>query len=130
MGASPRRPHGPLTKLALDHHYSLAIAQQPRERNHDVVAAIERNWHGDDDETLLEACVGERRALLTNNLRDFAVIARAWTLEDRSHHGLIFTSDTSMPRSRDTNGTYTQALDKLLGTHLDIDAPKDQIWWL
>ena len=117
-------------KLALDHHYSPTIAQELRAGGHDVVAAIERAWEAIDDEALLEACQGEERALLTNNVADFEIIARRWAPQGRRHHGLIFTSDASMPRGRHTIGHYVTKLDDLLTVHRRLDALIDQIHWL
>ncbi|MBW3605836.1 MAG: DUF5615 family PIN-like protein [Actinobacteria bacterium] len=117
-------------KLALDHHYSPTIAEQLRSRGHDVVAAQERGWGQEDDESLLTLCSGEDRALLTNNVGDFSVIARRWAAEGRSHAGLIFTSDASMPRHRDTVGRYVTALDHMHRTHAVDNALRDRIDWL
>lgn len=116
-------------RLALDHHYSTKIADQLRDRGHDVVAALERGWQLEEDEVLLALCHEERRALLTNNVADFVVIARLWAAEGRSHSGLIFTSDMSMPRSRNTVGRYVDALDQVL-TSLRSDEALDRVLWL
>jgi len=117
-------------KLALDHHYSPAIAVQLRERGHDVSTAIERGWHTEGDEVLLEICTNEERALLTNNVADFAVIAGRWAIEGRRHCGLIFTSDASMPRDRGSIGRYVEALDELLSSNLSEAAFADRTHWL
>lgn len=117
-------------KLAIDHHYSTQIAIQFRKRRCDVVAAVERGWEGEDDEPLLSLCVTEQRALLTNNVADFTVIARRWALEGRRHFGLIFTSDTSMPRSRHTTGRYVITLQALMRANPADDACADRIHWL
>lgn len=99
---------------ALDNHYSPTIAAKLRDRGHDVVAAVERGWEVEPDDVLLLRCLDEQRALLTNNVADFAALARRWAAEGRSHAGLVFTSDTSMPRGRATIGRYVRALDDLL----------------
>lgn len=117
-------------KLALDHHYSRLIAVELRKRRRDVVAAIEQGWEIEADETLLAICHEERRALLTNNVADFTVIARRWATEGRQHAGLVFTSDASMPRSRATIGRSVTAVDALLRANPAGDAFVDRIHWL
>ena len=117
-------------RLALDHHYSTAIATQLRERGFDVVAAIERGWETEDDEALLAVCDQEQRGLVTNNVADFTTIARGWAIEGRRHSGLIFTSDVRMPRGRQTIGRYVEVLDELLRGNPRDDAFTDRIQWL
>lgn len=117
-------------KLALDNHYSPEIAAKLRERSHGVIAAIERGWQAEDDEPLLELCVEEQRALMSNNVADFTEIARRWAAEGRRHCGLIFTSDASMPRGRDTIGRFVEAIDELFRTISDGDAFDDRVHWL
>lgn len=117
-------------KLAFDHHYSPTIAARLRHKGHDVVAAIEQGWEVHEDERLLEVCRQERRSLLTNNVSDFAILTRRWAAEGRSHAGLVFTSDASLPRSCDTIGRYVELLDQLLNAHTGEDAFVDQIHWL
>jgi hypothetical protein len=117
-------------RLALDHHYSRLIAVQLRDRGQDVVAAIERAWEAEDDDPLLAICAQEQRALLTNNVADFTVIARRWSAEGRQHAGLVFTSDASMPRGRSTIGRYAEALAALLGANPKDDAFLDRVHWL
>jgi nucleoside-diphosphate-sugar epimerase len=117
-------------RLALDHHYSTHIAIRLRERGHDVVAVVERGWEAEDDEALLALCETDGRALVTNNVADFMVIARRWATQGRCHAGLIFTSDASMPRSRDTIGRYVEALDALLKAHPAENSFADRVHWL
>lgn len=117
-------------KLALDNHYAPAIAAKLRDRGHDAVAAIERGWGDLEDEALLEACAAEQRTLLTNDVADFSSIVRIWATQGRSHAGVIFTSDASMPRARATIGRFVTALDRLLRGNSKIDAFVDRIHWL
>jgi hypothetical protein len=117
-------------RLALDHHYSTQIAVELRRRGHDVVAAVEKGWEAEDDERLLMRCETEERALLTNNVGDFVVIARSWATQGRRHMGLIFTSDSSMPRGRDTIGRYIDALDSLLVANPSDTSFVDRVHWL
>lgn len=117
-------------KLALDHHYSTSIAVQLRGRGHDVVAAVERGWETEADEPLLTICGQDQRALLTNNVADFMALARRWAAEGRRHSGLIFTSDSTIPRNRRSIGRYVIALNKLLRTNPLDDAFADRLHWL
>jgi hypothetical protein len=114
-------------RLVLDHHYSTKIATRLRDRGHDGVAVIERGWEREVDEDLLALCDDERRALLTNNVSDFVVIVRLCVAEGRSHSGLVFTSDTSLPRSRHNIGRYVQVLDRLLRSMAPDDALADRV---
>lgn len=117
-------------RLALDHHYPIAIAEQLRRSGHDVVAAVEQGWHREPDEALLALCATEGRALLTNNVGDLLVIARTWAVRGQGHAGLILTSDGSLPRTRAMIGTYVKLLDILLRDHAADDAFADRIHWL
>jgi hypothetical protein len=94
------------------------------------VAALERGWHALDDGELLDACRGESRGLLTTNVADFAVLARNLAADGRSHHGLVFTSDGSLPRTLATIGRYVDLLDALMQANPDADALVDRIEWL
>ena len=117
-------------KVALDHHYSPTIARELREHGHDVVAAVEVGWEAEDDEPLLALCSKDGRTLLTNNVADFAVIARRWQVEGRAHQGLIFTSDSSLPRTRNTIGRYVEAIAELMRANPGDDGFADRIHWL
>jgi hypothetical protein len=117
-------------KLALDHHYSPLIARELRARGHDVVAAVEVGWETEDDDALLGLCADQQRTLLTNNVADFAVIARQWQTEGRAHGGLVFSSDASRPGTRDTIGRYVEALAALMQENPSDESFLDRIHWL
>lgn len=117
-------------RLALDHHYSPKIAQRLREKGHDVVAAIERGWDHSDDDSLLALCGADKRALLTNNVGDFAPIAAQWAAEGRTHSGVVLASETKISTRRHNIGAYVRALDRLMKSLPADDALVDQIRWL
>lgn len=117
-------------RLALDHHYSPVIAERLRDAGHDVVTAAERGWEREDDESLLARCAAEGRALMTNDVGDFVLIARDWSAQGRAHAGLIFTADRSMPRGRAAIGRYVAALTRVLLAHPADDAFRDRTHWL
>jgi len=127
MGAGPS---GTDVKLALDHHYSRRTAEQLRELGHDVVAAVEVGWETMEDRDVLDRCRDEGRALLTNNVADFALIARRWQESGQEHLGIVFTSDSSMPRTMDTIGRYVEVLDDLVSQYPGRLAFAGRVHWL
>ena len=82
------------------------------------------------DESLLTLCAGEQRTLLTNNVGDFVTIARSWAVRGQQHAGLIFTSDTSLPRTHAAIGAYVKLLDAFLGDSAQKAGFTDRIHWL
>jgi predicted oxidoreductase len=117
-------------KLALDHHYPTAIAEQLRRGGHDTVAAIEQGWQREPDEALLALCAAEQRTLLTNNVGDFMSIVRSWAVSGQQHAGLIFTSDATLPRTHAAIGRYVKLLDVLMRDRPTTDAMVDRVHWL
>jgi hypothetical protein len=117
-------------RLLLDEHYSPAIARQLRTRGHDVVAVAERAdlvSLSDDD---LRRMAQERRAIMTNNVKDFMPLANRAAQGDDDHYGLLFTSDKSMPRRSDAIGRVVDALDAFLQRHQSEDSYRNQVQWL
>ncbi len=117
-------------KLLLDEHYSDLIAERLRGAGHDVFTVADFGLRGIADEPLLEKATDQRRALVTNNVRDFAPLAVRWAVAMRGHFGLLFTDDQRLPRGTQTIGIYIRILDDLLVKHPEEDALRDQIRWL
>jgi hypothetical protein len=117
-------------RLLSDEHYSTEIAIQLRAAGHDAQAVLELGMTGTADEALLAFAAAQRRALLTNNVRDFARIAVAWAQSGQEHHGLLFTSDESLPRGRGTIGLYVKILSGLFEANGGEDALRNQVRWL
>ena len=117
-------------KLLLDEQYSTDIPAQLRAGGYDVVSVHDLGLAGIADRPLLEAAVGAERALMTNNVRDFAPLAAAWAAEGRDHNGLVFASDPSSPRARNTIGMFVNALEELLDAEPSAGGLKNQVRWL
>jgi hypothetical protein len=117
-------------RLLLDEHYSTEIAVRLRARGCDVTSSGEKGLTGADDERLLDAAAGDRRSLLTNNVRHFMPLHADWMAAGRHHYGLVFTADASMPRGRSTIGRYTDVLEALMKHQRREDALADRVHWL
>jgi hypothetical protein len=117
-------------KLLTDEHYATQIALQLRAAGHDAVAVLELGMTGTADEVLLGFAAAQGRALLTNNVRDFATIAVLWAKGGQNHHGLLFSSDESPPRGRGTIGLYVEVLAALMDANPAEDALRNQVRWL
>lgn len=117
-------------KVFLDHHYPKALVQALRESGIDAVSAFEVGMQLASDEEILEYCRGEERVVLTNNHSDFAQIARNWIIVGRSHCGIIYTSDYSLPRTVANAHQIAQRIKVLIATIAPGSDLQDQQRWL
>lgn len=118
-------------RLLLDEHYSPVIAEQLRERGHDVVAVVERpDLAGRKDAELLSLMAEEGRAILTENWGDFHRELQNATAVGLTHYGVVFTSRSQLPRGKNTVGLYVRVLDDFLKRHQAEDALLDSHRWL
>jgi predicted nuclease of predicted toxin-antitoxin system len=83
-------------RLLLDEMYPPALAKTLRDKGHDVraVAAL-AELVGRDDPAILEAATATGRCLVTENVRDFAVLVR-----HAGHAGVLFVTAGRWPRTR------------------------------
>jgi predicted nuclease of predicted toxin-antitoxin system len=105
-------------KLLLDEMYAPAIAEQLRERGHDVVSlhdAGHRALEGAPDEEVWARAVAEDRVLVSENVHDFRRIEAQALAAGEPIPGLIFTTDRQFPRGHPaTIGRLVLALESLL----------------
>ena len=73
----------------MDVHVPLAITEQLRVREVDVLTAIEDEANRRPDEDLLERATELRRMVFTHDIR-FRVMAEQWIREGRSFAGLAY----------------------------------------
>jgi predicted nuclease of predicted toxin-antitoxin system len=120
-------------KLALDEMYAPAVAEQLRNRDHDVIAVTERtDLRGTTDEDLFSWAQTEDRALVTDNQRDFIPIHHRRIANGHDHRGLILTTNRRFPRGQPaTTGKLVLALDQFLhSTAPSIARNPSFIHWL
>jgi len=118
-------------RLLLDEHYSPEIARQLRRRGHDVASVKERiDLVGVSDEELFRRMASERRAIVTNDVDDFTLILGRLASAEEEHFGLLFTSDRSMPRNRQSIGLFVRVLGQLLRQNPSEDAFRNRVRWL
>jgi hypothetical protein len=118
-------------RLLLDEHYSHAIAEQLRNRSHDVVAVTERpDLAGLTDAALFSLMPAERRAILTENWGDFQRELQNASTRGMGHYGVLFTSRRQLARGRHTIGLYLRVLDDFLTRHPAEDALINDYRWL
>lgn len=106
-------------RLLIDEMYPPAIAEQLRDRGHNVVAVTERaELRSFSDSALFALAQQEGRAVVTENIADFVPLADAADQRGQVHHGLVLVDPAKYPRgvSR-TIGRLVRALDQMLGAH-------------
>jgi hypothetical protein len=90
-----RRPGGAApVKLLLDEMLSPVVAQQLRDRGHDVEAIAGHPLHAAlSDREVMDLARGQRRAIVTNNVVDFRPLHHeAVTPGGIGHFGMVFMS--------------------------------------
>jgi predicted nuclease of predicted toxin-antitoxin system len=76
-------------RLYLDRHIMAQLALDLRGRGFDVLRTEEAGKDRASDEEQLVFAAGEKRALFTFNIRDFAPLHEQWQAICRSHAGII-----------------------------------------
>jgi hypothetical protein len=99
-------------RFLLDEMYSPAIAAACRARGVDVVSVHERiELEGQpDDAEVLRAAGREQRVLVSNNHRDLVPIVERFARDGEAHHGVLLTSDRSLPRSSASIGLVVRSI--------------------
>ena len=111
-------------RLLLDEQLSPTIAEQLRGRNHDVVAASEVGLSGLPDEQVLSSATIDRRAVVTNNIRDFRPMHSDYLKTNRTHYGIVLVPTPTYSLRRDRLGPLITALHELL-----VQSPADDALW-
>jgi hypothetical protein len=106
-------------KALLDEQLPPRIAAALRERGYDVVAVADRaELIGSTDMFLLEVAWSERRAVITNNVKDFRPLAAQRLARDQGHGGLILLP-SSRARTRAVVERLADAIETVLRDNPD-----------
>ena len=117
-------------RLLLDEMHAPAVAVALTEAGFDVVAvAADPSLRGSSDADLLNLATAAGRALVTENVGDFSVLAAARAVDGEPHAGLIFTNPTRFNRA---TLAYPGNLIVALRTFLDDPPISGDSWirWL
>jgi predicted nuclease of predicted toxin-antitoxin system len=115
-------------RLYLDEMISPRVAEGLRGRGHDVVAAAERATLGNSDARQLAEAIQEGRALVTFDVRDFSVLAKAAAVAGTEHWGIVLLSPARFSRS--SIGGLVRALERLLSRNPDPESMKNRALFL
>src|SRR5262245_48246845 len=106
--------------------YPPAAADRLRRRNIDTLAVKERaDLSGLSDRELLAFAAADRRVLVTENIADFAVLARS-----EEHVGIVFCHPRRFPRDPDHVQRLTSALALLSKAAPPGLGSQPLQWWL
>ena len=117
-------------KLLLDEMISPKIARELRGRGGFDVQAIKGDrpdLEAVADREIVRRIAAERRTLVTNDVLDFQLIHNQMLAAGEEHYGLIFTSDSTMPRNKASIPLWVKALEKVLTEHSASDALKNRV---
>ena len=120
-------------KLLLDEMQAPSVSAHLRGRGHDAVAVKERaDLIGLPDEDLLRAATADDRAVVTENVKDFAMLHQRLSASGQRHSGLVFTHPRRFPRSAQNHvRVLADALAVLLSEHGSMLADVESfVWWL
>jgi len=119
-------------RLLLDEMISPRLARELRERGHDV-QAIKRDrpdLEGLPDIEIVWLTAAERRAVVTNDVADFAPLHERLLATGGEHFGMVFTDDAVLPRNREHIAEWVDALSGLLDAHSGDDALLNRVHYL
>jgi predicted nuclease of predicted toxin-antitoxin system len=104
-------------KLLLDENISHVVAQQLRERGHDVVAVTERaDLRGRPDAELFDWCQREGRVVATYDRDDFLELDRLRKAAGEDHAGIIILNVGAFPQRTGTIGRLVTSLSEFVET--------------
>ena len=120
---APEAGTAPHLKLLLDEMLNPSVADQLRQRGHDVVAVAESpGLRGQPDEVILAVAQAGGRVVVTEDRGDFRRLAAAEASAGRPYPSLILAGPRRWSRRREwAAGRLVNALDDLLTSGVAIE---------
>jgi hypothetical protein len=117
-------------KLLLDEMLTPLIAQELRSRGHDVVAvAGDGDREGMSDPDVMAFARGERRAVVTNNVRDYRLLHYEAIMPGGLGHFGVILMPGSYRRTRADTGRIVASLELILAQYPgDEDLANGEAW--
>ena len=82
-------------KLLLDEHIWAYLAKLLREQGFDVIHVNEADLTGTPDDQIMSYAVGEHRAVVTFNVKDFIPLAIQYYEDGKEHYGIVVSNQLS-----------------------------------
>jgi predicted nuclease of predicted toxin-antitoxin system len=82
-------------KLLLDEHIWAYLAKILREQGFDVIHVNEVDLDATPDEEIMDYAVGDHRAVVTFNVRDFVPLAIQYYEDGKEHYGVVVSKELS-----------------------------------
>jgi predicted nuclease of predicted toxin-antitoxin system len=116
-------------KLLLDEMISPKIARELRLTGFDVQAikGDRLDLEAVADREIVRRMAAEKRTLVSNDVLDFQLIHNQMLAAGEEHHGLIFTSDSTMPRNKASIPLWVKTLEKILTEHSANEALRNRV---
>lgn len=119
-------------RLLLDEMFPSWIAESLRQLGHDIVAVADRGeLRGRPDNEVFATAQRETRAVVTENVPDFRLLARDEIAQGRTHHALVLTTNRRIPRASLSGlRSLRDALAALLAGEQGDQPPSNREIWL
>lgn len=116
-------------RLLLDEMISPKIARELRSKGFDVQAikGDRPDLEAVADREIVRRIAAEKRTLVSNDVLDCQLIHNQMQAAGEEHYGLIFTSDSTMPRNKASIPLWVKALEKVLTEHPADDTLKNRV---
>ena len=109
-------------KFLLDEMFPPRLAEELRSRSIDAIAAVEDpELRAAPDSELLERAANQGRVLVTENIRDFAVLDSQWMATNRKHPGILLVSTKTYPYNQARLGRLVSAIEQANKTQMNAD---------